>query len=74
VTNETLWNYLLHLVNTSLLMCRAASDTPMEERVCGVNNRTYPSICHLLQQSATQIRFTGPCNRTECPDSPVSVQ
>jgi len=42
-------------------------------QVCGRNSRTYPSVCHLLQQSNTQLRFPGACNRTDCPDRPVSI-
>ena len=42
-------------------------------QVCGANNRTYPSICQMVQQSNTRVRFPGACNRTDCPDSPVSV-
>ena len=63
---------ILSIVNTTQLMCRAESDLDMEERVCGTNNRTYPSICHMVQQSDTQIRFSRGCNRSDCPDSPVS--
>ena len=55
-------------------MCRTESDLGMQERVCGLNNRTYPSICHMVQQSGTQVRFSQACNRSDCPDSPVSVR
>ena len=65
---------MFSLVNTTRLMCRAESDLSMRERVCGANNRTYPSICHMVQQSSTQIRFAQGCNRSDCPDIPVSVQ
>jgi len=64
--------YVLYLaVNTSQLRCPIM--TASTEQVCGKNGRTYPSVCHLLQQSNSQVRFSGPCNRTDCPDQPVSV-
>lgn len=74
--NKKLWCYeLFHhcLVNVTRLECPAVSDGK-EEPVCGRNNRTYPSICHMVQQSDTQPRFSRACNRSDCPDKPVSSQ
>ena len=63
--------FLLYFtVNVSRLRCTETSGAASQ--VCGENGRTYTSLCHLIQQSDTQVRFQGPCNRTDCPDSPVS--
>lgn len=65
------YTFYVVLVNLTSLMCRTV--TTNASLVCGTNNRTYPSLCHLLQQSSTVVRFSKACNRTDCPDRPVST-
>ena len=57
-------------MNVSQLRCLDRPDTSMQ--VCGENGRTYPSLCHLVQQSKTQVQYRGPCDRADCPTMPVS--
>ena len=63
--------FLHYAVNVSQLRCPDMPDASMQ--VCGENGRTYPSLCHLVQQSRTQVQYRGPCNQANCPVSPVSA-
>ena len=45
-----------------------ASDTT----VCGTDGRTYPSVCHLLQNTINEhVLHAGRCNANQCRGGPV---
>ena len=42
--------------------------------VCGTNGITYPSLCHLLQDTGNEaVAYAGGCNREDCQGGPVSI-
>jgi len=50
-------------------------DDPTEDstQVCGTDQQTYESICHLIQTTTNvQVLYAGNCNATECEQGEVS--
>ena len=40
--------------------------------VCGTDNRTYPSVCHLLQNTVNEhVLHAGSCGARQCRGGPV---
>lgn len=83
--SHTIWNsscllYMIGWSHISWFLCfsvptvqlRCSETSSAASQVCGEDGRTYASICHLIQQSNTEVQFEGPCNRTGCENSPVS--
>jgi hypothetical protein len=43
--------------------------------ICGTNGVTYPSLCHLIQDTANEgVAYAGACDSDECSGGSVSQQ
>lgn len=50
-----------------------SDETYGEDAVCGSDNETYASLCHLVQTTTNvYVAHTGPCDAPECQGGPVS--